>query len=121
MAKGNTRIKIGTIQDEVVRERLLAAMDLADKLTEGATPEAKQLEKLLGATSDAIVIKACEDRLLTLGEATDTDQDEILETIKALGWSIFQVIQKGLRKNVTDQVYQLVDKPAKEAAKEAVE
>ena len=118
MAKGNTRIKIGTIVDEVTREKLLAALDLADKLTEGASPEAKQLEKVLGATSDPVVIKACEDRLVTLSEGTQMDQEEVLETIQAIGWGVSQVIQKGLRKNVTDQVYQLVDKPAKEAAKD---
>lgn len=117
MAKGNTRVKIGTIEDEVVRERLLAALDLADQLTEGESPEAKQLGKLLAATSDAAVIKACESRLMALEEAHEVDEAEVFETIKALGWSVFQIIQKGLRKNVTDRVYQLVDKPAKEAAK----
>lgn len=121
MAKGNTRIKIGTIEDETTRERLLAALDLADQLTEGESPEAKQLSKLLAATSDSAVIKACESRLLTLEESHEVDEGQVFETVKALGWSIFQVIQKGLRKNVTDQVYQLVDKPAKGAAKASAE
>ena len=104
-ARKNTRDKIATIADEAARERLYATLDLADSLQTGKTQEAKDIERVLKSLQDEEASALLQARLGNIGENTMKSDEEIIEDIKLLGYTLAEVAYHGLGKMATAETH----------------
>lgn len=110
-----TREKIGKIEDESVRERLLAMLDLADSLQSGKTQEAKDLEKALKTVNDEAVRSAMQARLDSIGENAEKSDAEILNDLRLVNVSLSEAVYHGLGKIATAETDRIVRAPERKA------
>lgn len=105
MASASRVERVKQIEDTELREQLLAALDLIDKMSSEKSPEEKKIESLLNVTTDDSVRQVLQSRLDSMRQDESMDLEDAIEEVANIGLIPIHVLQQGLSKHVNSKTH----------------